>query len=237
MTTKKETHKEDLKEETAAEKDSAKEVSQEEQGARRKILEAAAQLFAVNGMDGTSTRDIAKESGLNLSLISYYFGGKEGLYVAVIRDFAMRIHEKVELVVQRFGHIELDEKALREMISSILDIFLEMRLENPNAGRIMAREKLAGMPYSKDVHEQIFVEVGEKVKSLILRGQKQGFVNKKINPDFFLYCLAESVAGYFVMLDSKTIAPEIVHKCYNIPSQREEFKNQLMMLFLEGILK
>ena len=229
MTTKKETQN--------AEELTSKEALHEDQGARQKILDAAAKLFAVGGLDGTSTRDIAKESGLNLSLISYYFGGKEGLYVAVIREFAIQVKDKIEAMVERFEKSELDEKSLREMVNSLVDIFLEMRLDNPQMGMIMAREKLAGMPYSHDVHDKIFTEVGNKVKSLIQRGQKQGFVNKKINPDFFMCCLAESIVGYFVMLDSKVMGPELMRKCYNLPMQKEEFKNQILMLFLEGIFK
>ncbi len=41
------------------------------------ILEVAEKLFAANGFDGTSIRDIASEAEVNIAMISYYFGSKE----------------------------------------------------------------------------------------------------------------------------------------------------------------
>jgi len=37
-----------------------------------------------NGFDGTSVRDIAQKAGVNLAMISYYFGSKEKLLEALI---------------------------------------------------------------------------------------------------------------------------------------------------------
>ncbi|MBN8284544.1 CerR family C-terminal domain-containing protein [Zoogloea sp.] len=51
--------------------------------ARRRLLEAALQLFADKGYQKTSTREIADAAGVNLGSISYYFGDKPGLYRAV----------------------------------------------------------------------------------------------------------------------------------------------------------
>lgn len=53
--------------------------------ARSALLESALQCFAHRGFDGTSIRDIAGKAARNSSLISHYFGGKEGLYEEVFR--------------------------------------------------------------------------------------------------------------------------------------------------------
>ncbi len=49
-------------------------------------MNAAEKLFAVNGFDGTSVRDIAQEAGVNVAMISYYFGSKEKLMEAVFEQ-------------------------------------------------------------------------------------------------------------------------------------------------------
>jgi TetR/AcrR family transcriptional regulator len=51
--------------------------------ARRLLLEAALDEFAAKGFAGARTEDIAAKAGVNKQLITYYFGGKEGLYEAV----------------------------------------------------------------------------------------------------------------------------------------------------------
>lgn len=53
---------------------------------RKKIINSAIVLFANKGFDSTSTREICKHAGVNLSLIPYYFESKEGLYINIIES-------------------------------------------------------------------------------------------------------------------------------------------------------
>ena len=48
------------------------------------ILEVAETLFAENGFDGTSIRDISRQAEINIAMISYYFGSKERLLQSLI---------------------------------------------------------------------------------------------------------------------------------------------------------
>jgi len=58
---------------------------------KRRILEAAIDEFARKGFAGARVADIAAEAGVNQQLISYYFGGKEGLARAIGQGW--RAHE------------------------------------------------------------------------------------------------------------------------------------------------
>lgn len=55
-------------------------------GTENALLTAAAKLFSQKGYENTRTLDIAKEAGVNEALILRYFGGKEGLLTAVLKD-------------------------------------------------------------------------------------------------------------------------------------------------------
>lgn len=50
---------------------------------RQAILDAGLAEFAAKGYAGARVGDIAERAGVNKQLISYYFGGKEGLYRAI----------------------------------------------------------------------------------------------------------------------------------------------------------
>lgn len=52
---------------------------------RERILDAAERLFMENGYDGTSTRMVTSEAGVNLAAVNYHFGSKEALMQEVLR--------------------------------------------------------------------------------------------------------------------------------------------------------
>lgn len=53
---------------------------------RATLLRTGAELFARNGYNGVSMRTLAAEAGVNLATVSYHFGGKAGLYEAIIQE-------------------------------------------------------------------------------------------------------------------------------------------------------
>jgi AcrR family transcriptional regulator len=53
---------------------------------RAALLETARRLFAERGYQAVSVRALAAEAGANAAMIHYYFGNKEGLYLAVLRE-------------------------------------------------------------------------------------------------------------------------------------------------------
>lgn len=210
------------------------EVNFEEASTRQRIIDAATVLFANEGLHGASTRAIARESGVNLSLISYYFGGKESLYKAVIQDFVLRVFREIEAVADDFEKADVSVQSIHKAIHSIVDTLIDMRVANPHVVKIMTREKLSGLPFSRDIHETMMTRAGEKIEGIISRGQREGLVNAKVNPRFFIVCLVEGIMGYFNMLDCNCSWNQGL---YSMPQQRTEFKDQISMLYLEGIFK
>jgi AcrR family transcriptional regulator len=70
---------------------------------REKLLSAALDVFGRYGFDGTSTRQLSEAAGVNLQAIPYYFGGKEGLYVATAEYLVSRIDRHVGSLRQQIG--------------------------------------------------------------------------------------------------------------------------------------
>jgi len=54
-------------------------------GTRDALIQAAGELFADHGLDGASTRAIAKKAKANLAAVNYHFGSKENLYLETLR--------------------------------------------------------------------------------------------------------------------------------------------------------
>jgi AcrR family transcriptional regulator len=69
------------------------------QEARERLFLAAEKLFAERGFDGVSVRDIIQAADVNLAAVSYYFGSKSELLLAVFRKRAGELNrERVALL-------------------------------------------------------------------------------------------------------------------------------------------
>ncbi|ATQ44028.1 CerR family C-terminal domain-containing protein [Caulobacter mirabilis] len=63
--------------------------------ARQRILDAALAAFGAEGFRGATTRRIAEAAGVNLPALQYYFGGKEGLYLACAEEIVDRYRRQM----------------------------------------------------------------------------------------------------------------------------------------------
>ncbi len=91
------------------------------------LIASAINLFAEKGYNGTTVTELAESAGVNVSLISYYFGGKSGLLVAVFNEIA---HERLRASQRLLGPCEnLAEFQVRLefFFKSILDLFSEQQ--------------------------------------------------------------------------------------------------------------
>lgn len=87
---------------------------------RSKILDHARRLFALYGYNGTSVREIAKRSEVNLSAISYHFNGKANLYFQVMTESYDEAYQIVEEVSK-----ETDD--LEQMSLQVFNCFLKRK--------------------------------------------------------------------------------------------------------------
>lgn len=83
------------------------------------ILFAAEKLFAEQGFEKTSTREISREANVNISMISYYFGSKEKLLESL---FEMRMAESQTYIKEIMAKPNLNEW---QKISLIIDRYTE----------------------------------------------------------------------------------------------------------------
>lgn len=106
---------------------------------RSQILDAAEALFAEQGYDGTSLREIGERAGTSRGTPAYFFASKEGLYEAVLNRAFRRAQAQVEAAQKRAqgGGVEA---LLTELVGSYLD-FLSA---NPMFIRLVERESLGG---------------------------------------------------------------------------------------------
>lgn len=87
------------------------------ENSRARILEAAGQLFAARGFDGVSTRELAAAARVNISAITYYFQGKNGLYQSVLEQLVDDTAPLFDPMISKMEHDVADAGARREALA------------------------------------------------------------------------------------------------------------------------
>jgi AcrR family transcriptional regulator len=89
-----------------------------------KIKEAAKQVFLREGYDGATVRQIAKEAGVNVALMNYYFQSKEQLFKSIyMESFGTFFGSLVRLLNE--------ETPLEVKIWKIADRYTDFLIQNP----------------------------------------------------------------------------------------------------------
>jgi TetR/AcrR family transcriptional regulator, regulator of cefoperazone and chloramphenicol sensitivity len=108
------------------------------QRTRRKIIEAAIEMFGGLGYERTSTRAIARRAGVSLPALQYYFGGKEGLHRAcaayIVADVQERLAPALAAARRALEEPRLPRRTLLALLRAVLEPFLEgMATERPES--------------------------------------------------------------------------------------------------------
>ncbi|GGA82272.1 forespore capture DNA-binding protein RefZ [Ornithinibacillus halotolerans] len=86
---------------------------------KRKVMDAASLLFYQKGFHGTSVRDIAEKASVNLSSISYYFKGKQGLLEYAVSNYYEEYLAVIESTLEESNDITPLEK-IKKLIHQII---------------------------------------------------------------------------------------------------------------------
>src|SRR3954465_7402374 len=90
---------------------------------RRRIYEAALQLFRDKGFEQTTMRDIARQAGVALGAAYYYFASKEAIVLAFYEEMEQRGDQET---MQAIGK----HKKLRDRLRVILEKRFELLQPN-----------------------------------------------------------------------------------------------------------
>lgn len=131
-----------------------------------RLLTAAADLFARDGFDAVSVRQITSRAKANLGAITYHFGSKEALYHAVIDRVGAHLAD-------RFAAITAEKGAPLERIGRIVTMVLtEPHLPAPS---MILRELAADRPLPPPLVQMMQRNMGAMMK-LIREGQADGSI-------------------------------------------------------------
>jgi len=214
--------------------DSGKHTKLDVADARERLIRVAGTLFSKHGLDGVSTREISNEAGLNVSLISYYFGGKEGLYKTVIQEFALRMQREVQGFLDQFAEEKVEKKTFLHNLHQGFLAVTQLKIAQRHLAVLLHREMLNGLPYARETHDTVFNGLAQQMVEIFRRAQRKGILRKEIQPEILFLTLIFTLDNYVLQRHLRTGFWE---NCAGLGEDTEEFVSQLMKITLEGALK
>lgn len=133
------------------------------------IIESALRLFSTKGFEGTSVRDIATDAGVNVAMISYYFGSKEKLFESVVEYRSLFLKGLFSDLINN------NSLSAIEKIDFIIDQTIDRKLSNAQFHHILHRElSLEHRPQLREAISDILLKNMDPVKIIIKNGIKDG---------------------------------------------------------------
>lgn len=146
---------------------------------RDALLTAGKSLFAHRGFDGTTVKDLADAAGVNVSLVSYHFGGKENLYRACLEGFGRDRLAATERLLKPCA--TLTEFELR--LTLFAEDFVESHLLNRDVCTIIHRDFDGGNPIALEVFYEVFMKMYEHLRGFVGAAQVGGMLRPDLDLD------------------------------------------------------
>ncbi len=191
-----------------------------------KILEIAEKLFAENGFDGTSIRQISKEADINIAMISYYFGSKEKLLEALLLyrtgDFNMELE-----------HLVSKGQGFLKTVDDIVELVVKKIHRNRRTYKIIHFE------YSNDnrnIDFDSYIEQKKEnyklIQNFVTRGQEAGVFAKNVSTELII----PTVLGtYFHFYYNKRFFQSL--QDLNSPSDLDNYVTEILTPHLQRTIK
>lgn len=138
---------------------------------RERILQAALEEFGSKGYAGARTAAIAARAGVNAQLITYHFGGKQGL---------------LDELRKRWDDLQGTLPSLEAPFEEIIAAYFDATLNQPNWARLILWRALGDETGDEEARaEQQRTAVREGVQRIAQR-QAAGTITRAFSPQFIL---------------------------------------------------
>lgn len=189
---------------------------------RKKIMDAAAALFARKGFNAVGVREIATRADVNISMISYYFGGKAGI-----------LHEIIDtcfdgyLAVTNAAHDE--ERPAEECLHSFVREAVAYVRANPDYAMVILGE----LPIESPEVTQLKAE-----KITLLEGVTRDFLSRLHLAPLNREQMSILAPAFTAMIISNFFMGPVIKNAFKVEFTDEfydRYADAITTLFLSGI--
>ena len=190
---------------------------------RRDLLGAARDHFLKRDFKAVSLREIASSAGVNGAMVNYYFGGKKGLYMAMVDELFESLESKMASLSDN------SEFSIADFSRS----YCLLLAENPWWPNFVAREILFGEGETKEEVLQRFSKmIAPKLRHAISQEVESGNYRKDLSPELTIMSLLGMTIFPF-------LAAPMVERVFGMTldeSMANKLASHNVALFMNGVV-
>jgi len=157
------------------------------------ILLQAEELFASKGYEATTVRDIAEAAGVNLAMISYYFGSKEKLLEALFKERMTAARHKVEAIVKN------DSLEPFQKMEIVIDEYVKKVSDKQSFHKILLSEQVINKnTVVLKLLKELKMDYARLLGDVITEGQRRKIFKKDIDVILLQTTMAGTVLNMLI---------------------------------------
>jgi AcrR family transcriptional regulator len=144
---------------------------------RSDILAVATEEFATHGLSGARVDEIALRTKTSKRMIYYYFGSKEGLYLAVLE----KAYSDIRAIE---SGLHLEDMAPEAAVRRLVEFTFDYQDKNPDFIRLVSIENIHQAEHvarSASIRS-LNLSIVETIRAILQRGREQGVFRAEVDP-------------------------------------------------------
>jgi AcrR family transcriptional regulator len=189
---------------------------------KKRILEAAIDLFSQKGFAAVGVREIAAEAGVNIAMISYYYDGKTGILKEILEEFFNRY-------MQVFEGIDDQSKPPEDCVRDLIFNIVRFVRDNTALAMVSYNELPLDLPEIAELKAKNITAMIRRISGLVLRmgfDPVDVFVIAVVGPSL----ISAIFANFRLRPAMKQVFPFKFDDAYY-----ERYADTIATLFLDGI--
>ncbi|TWH47172.1 TetR family transcriptional regulator [Sporomusa sp. KB1] len=187
---------------------------------KNKIIDIATSLFAKQGFENISIKQLAMEAHVNVASISYYFGGKDPLYQVILQNHfspALKSLQEIETITGLTATERLTQ------------VIVKLKRQQPYLTSFWHYERLRGPTNGSSIVKQYTAELYHCLFTCLRQGISEQEFIPTLQQHHLTILLLEIIHSPFCAPGLMTESTPLVKDDY------KDYSNQAFYIFIQGI--
>jgi AcrR family transcriptional regulator len=198
---------------------------------RKALMDSGLLHFGASGFQAASVHDIARDAGVNVSLVSYHFGGKEGLFKSCLERVG---DDQLEVAMRVLAKQPASIDEVRIRLEMFVDEMLLYGITHPNIFTILYRDLNSEFHLIEEIFKKTFLKVFQLLCRFLETARDRELLSKWIDPQLSAMQFMGSVCH---TLRTDHIREKIFKLSISDPETRQKTRDYIVRSHLYGLIE